>query len=87
VTPACGTGSTAAAYVCARIGRASWPVRVRLRGGELMIDARGDAMTMRGSAEYMRPFALEWSADGVLLQSSLDSPTMRPRLQAGALGP
>jgi diaminopimelate epimerase len=62
VTPACGTGSTAAAYVCARIGRTSFPVRVRLLGGELVIDARGDSMTMRGPAEYMTPFALEWSA-------------------------
>jgi hypothetical protein len=62
VTPACGTGSTAAAYVSARIGRTSFPVRVRLLGGELVIDARGDSMTMRGPAEYMTPFALEWSA-------------------------
>ena len=66
VTPACGTGSTAAAYVCARLGRTSLPVRVRLLGGELVIDARGDSMTMRGPAEYMRPFALEWSAERVL---------------------
>jgi diaminopimelate epimerase len=65
VTPACGTGSTAAAYVCVRIGRTSFPVNVRLLGGELMIDARGDSMTMRGPAEYMRPFALEWSATGL----------------------
>lgn len=61
VTPACGTGSTAAAYVCARIGRTSLPARVRLLGGELVIDARRDAMTMRGPAEYMRPFALDVS--------------------------
>jgi diaminopimelate epimerase len=61
VTPACGTGSTAAAYVCARLGRTSLPVRVRLLGGELVIDARGDSMTMRGPAEYMRPFALDVS--------------------------
>ncbi len=61
VTPACGTGSTAAAYVCARIGRTPFPVRVRLLGGELVIDARGDSMTMRGPAEYMRPFALDVS--------------------------
>ena len=64
VTPACGTGSTAAAYVCARIGRTSLPVRVRLLGGELVIDARGDSMTMRGPAEYMRPFALDVSRLG-----------------------
>jgi diaminopimelate epimerase len=61
VTPACGTGSTAAAYVCARAGRTSFPVRVRLLGGELLIDARGDSMTMRGPAEYMRPCALDVS--------------------------
>jgi diaminopimelate epimerase len=61
VTPACGTGSTAAAYVCARAGRTSFPVRVRLLGGELVIDARGDSMTMRGPAEYMRPCTLDVS--------------------------
>ena len=73
VTPACGTGSTAAAYVCARIGRTSLPTRVRLLGGELVIDAHGDSMRMRGPAEYMRPCALEWSAANDLLPSSLDS--------------
>ncbi len=61
VTPACGTGSTAAAYVCARSGRTSFPVRVRLLGGELVIDERGDSTTMRGPAEYMRPCALDVS--------------------------
>ncbi len=61
VTPACGTGSTAAAYVGARSGRVSFPVCVRLLGGELIIDARGDSITMRGPAEYMRPCALDVS--------------------------
>jgi diaminopimelate epimerase len=77
VTPACGTGSTAAAYVCARIGLTRFPVRARLPGGELVIDARRDSLTMRGPAEYMRPFALEWSAQNVFLPSPLDSPSMR----------
>jgi diaminopimelate epimerase len=71
VTPACGTGSTAAAYVCARSGRTSFPACVRLLGGELVIDARHDSMTMRGPAEYMRPFTLEWSANATLSQSSV----------------
>jgi Diaminopimelate epimerase len=62
VTPACGTGSTAVAYVCARTGRTTLPVTVRLFGGQLVIDAQGDSMMMRGPAEYMRPFMLEWSA-------------------------
>ena len=61
VTPACGTGSTAAGYVCRRIGPTSFPVRVRLLGGELVIDERGDSTTMRGPAEYMRPCALDVS--------------------------
>jgi diaminopimelate epimerase len=61
VTPACGTGSTAGAYVCARIGRTSFPARVRLLGGELVIDERGDSTTMRGPAEYMRPCTLDVS--------------------------
>ena len=70
VTPACGTGSTAAAYVCARSGRTSFPVRVRLLGGELVIDARRDSMTMRGPAEYMTPFMLEWPAETTVSQPS-----------------
>lgn len=67
ITPACGTGSTAAAYVCARIGRTSLPVRVSLLGGELTIDSRGDTLTMHGPAEYMTPFAFEWPAEDWLL--------------------
>jgi diaminopimelate epimerase len=63
VTPACGTGSTAAAYVCARIGRIFLPARVSLLGGELTIDSRGDTLTMHGPAEYMTPFAFEWPAE------------------------
>jgi hypothetical protein len=54
------------AYVCARIGRTFLPVRVRLLGGELVIDTRRDSMTMCGPAEYMRPFVLEWSAAEML---------------------
>jgi diaminopimelate epimerase len=72
VTPACGTGSTAAAYVCARIGRTSFPARVRLLGGELVIDVRGASMTMRGPAEYMRPFALDWPDPKVFSKPSLE---------------
>jgi diaminopimelate epimerase len=55
VTPACGTGSTAAAYVCARLDLTSFPVRVRLLGGELVIDARPGSLTMAGPAEYLAP--------------------------------
>jgi diaminopimelate epimerase len=72
VTPACGTGSTAAAYVCARIGRTFFPVRVRLLGGELAIDVCGDSMTMRGPAEYVRPFVLEWPDPKVFSKPSLE---------------
>src|SRR5262245_46058678 len=35
ITPACGTGSTACAYVCGRLGMTSFPTRVRMLGGEL----------------------------------------------------
>lgn len=76
VTPACGTGSTATAYVCTRIGRTSFPVLVRLLGGELVIDASGDSLTMRGPAEYMRPFALEWPVENIRFGSSLACPTL-----------
>ena len=72
VTPACGTGSTVAAYVSARIGRTSFPVRVRLLGGELAIDVCGDSMTMRGPAEYVRPFVLEWPDPKVFAKPSLE---------------
>ncbi len=37
-TMACGTGACAAAAVAVRTGRASWPVVVRLTGGQLVID-------------------------------------------------
>lgn len=37
-TMACGTGACAAAVVAVRTGQASWPVAVRLTGGELVID-------------------------------------------------
>jgi diaminopimelate epimerase len=77
VTPACGTGSTATAYVCTRIGRTSFPVLVRLLGGELIIDASGDSLTMRGPAEYMRPLAFEWPVEPVRFRSSLAPPTLR----------
>jgi diaminopimelate epimerase len=84
VTPACGTCSTAAAYVCARTSRTPLPVTVRLLGGQLVIDARGDSMTMRSPAEYMRPFTLEWSAEHVRSMSSLAAPAARVSL-AGSL--
>jgi len=74
VTPACGTGSTAAAYVCARIGQTSLPARVRLLGGELMIDARAGSMTMCGPAEYMSSFGLKWPAVAIVFPTSLDGP-------------
>ena len=60
VTPACGTGSTAAAYVCARLGLVSAPVRVRLPGGELWIEGDLGPLTMRGPAEYLPSARLAW---------------------------
>lgn len=53
------------------------PGTLRLVSGELVIDVRGDSMTMRGPAEYLRPFALEWGEQKVPLKSSLDAPSMR----------
>src|SRR5437660_713300 len=82
----CVTGSTATAYVCTRIGRTSFPVLVRLLGGELVIDASGDSLTMRGPAEYMRPFALEWPVENVRFGSSLARPTMRLSLAGSRAG-
>ena len=92
VTPACGTGSTATAYVCTRIGRTSFPVLVRLLGGELVIDASGDSLTMRGPAEYMRPFALEWPVENVRFGRPLRAqpcdcrPRARERAKASSVG-
>jgi len=73
VTPACGTGSTAAAYVCARIGQTSFPVIVRLLYGELVIEATGDALAMRGPAQYLSPFALQWPVETIRFRPSLAS--------------
>jgi diaminopimelate epimerase len=60
ITPACGTGSTAAAYVCARIGASALPTRVIVLGGELVIGARGASPTMQGPAKYVPPITLDW---------------------------
>jgi len=48
VTPACGRDSNGGCVICARVGRTSFPLPVQLFGGELVIDTRGDSMTMRG---------------------------------------
>jgi diaminopimelate epimerase len=42
-TQACGTGATAVGAACVRLGLASSPVVVHLRGGDLIIEAEGDA--------------------------------------------
>jgi diaminopimelate epimerase len=60
VTPACGTGATAAAHVCARLGLVSLPARIRLLGGELVIGGGSSSMTMHGPVEYLRPATVWW---------------------------
>jgi len=71
VTPACGTGSTASAYVCARAGLTRFPTVVRLLGGELLIGSTGDGLIMRGPAEYVSPSALEWPVGYGLMESGI----------------
>ena len=83
VTPACGTGSTAAAYVCARTGSTPLPARVRLLGGELVIGMRDGSMTMGGPADYVRPFMLDWSAE-TCLPSTQTMPSITPTIAARA---
>mgnify|MGYP001026141882 FL=1 len=55
-TRACGTGACAAAVAAVMSGRTSWPVTVRLRGGDLLIDmdAAGHIVMTGPAAEVFR---------------------------------
>lgn len=53
VTNACGTGSTAAAYVSHMVKNCKFPIIVRNRGGDLVIDLRRNRLIMTGNAEYL----------------------------------
>jgi diaminopimelate epimerase len=53
VTNACGTGSTASAYVSNVLGHCEFPITVRNIGGELLIDVKKGRLIMKGNAEYL----------------------------------
>lgn len=55
-TRACGTGACAATVAAVMSGRTSWPVTVRLRGGDLLIDtdAAGHIVMTGPAAEVFR---------------------------------
>jgi diaminopimelate epimerase len=63
-TPACGTGACAAVVAGIRRGLLDSPVRVRTRGGELIIgwDGDGSPVMMTGSAATV--FEGEWETSG-----------------------
>ncbi|MFT4541575.1 MAG: diaminopimelate epimerase [Planctomycetota bacterium] len=51
-TDACGTGACAAASCAVREGLCDWPVRVQLRGGELIVhEDDGGSLMLRGPVE------------------------------------
>jgi len=53
VTSACGTGSTASAYVSHIANRMKFPIQVKNIGGNLTIDSEEGELTMTGPAEYL----------------------------------
>ena len=53
VTPASGSGSSAAAVAAARLGLVDRRVAVRLDGGELEVDWRDDGVWMTGPSEHV----------------------------------
>ena len=65
-TLACGTGVTAAALVSARVHGFTSPVRVRVRGGDLLevsFEARGEGFAdvrLTGSADFVFEGSIEW---------------------------
>ena len=53
-TLACGSGACAAAAAAVEKGRASWPVRLQLRGGALEVDRRADGhLVLTGPVEEL----------------------------------
>ena len=53
MTSACGTGSTASAYVSHIANRMKFPIQVKNIGGNLTIDSEEGELTMTGPAEYL----------------------------------
>jgi diaminopimelate epimerase len=52
-TGACGTGAAAVALVAVERGLASWPVRVELPGGDLVLSMGSQGVWLRGSTEIL----------------------------------
>lgn len=55
-TGACGTGAAAVAFVAVARGLAEWPVAIRLRGGDLLLDQRADGVWLSGPTKIMGPW-------------------------------
>jgi len=55
---ACGTGAAAVARVAVERGLASWPVRVELPGGDLVLDMGSEGVWLRGSTEILGSYDL-----------------------------
>jgi diaminopimelate epimerase len=53
LTLACGTGATASAYVSAKIKDLKYPITVKNRGGDLLVDMKERDLYLIGHAEYL----------------------------------
>ena len=60
-TPACGTGACAVALAAIALGRARSPVRVKMRGGEVLVEweGHGSEIYLTGGAELVFDAALD----------------------------
>ncbi len=61
-TPSCGTGACAAAVAVMRRGLADSPLRVKTRGGDLVIAWKGEGMPLFMSGPAASVFEGEWNA-------------------------
>jgi len=52
ITQACGTGSTASAYISYKVKGCKFPIKVENRGGDITINLNGNNLIMIGNAEY-----------------------------------
>ncbi|HVA29364.1 MAG TPA: diaminopimelate epimerase [Candidatus Baltobacteraceae bacterium] len=65
LTKACGTGSTATAFVMTTHFGLDWPIELRVDGGRLAVDKRGDQLWLSGDARVIatgqiEPDAFSW---------------------------
>ena len=53
ITKACGTGSTASAFVANKVKGICYPIKVHNPGGDLEVDMRGEDLFLNGPTEYI----------------------------------